>query len=97
MVNHARALVLRDRNHPAVIRWSQSQRAEPAAAIDSEQFEQGPVRGDERQRRHPADQRRRGRRRDSANQYPNMTYANFDVFAHYLDGFGHYGEKAVVA
>ena len=24
MVNHARALVLRDRNHPAVIRWSQA-------------------------------------------------------------------------
>src|SRR4051794_8207442 len=24
MVNHARALVLRDRNHPAIIRWSQS-------------------------------------------------------------------------
>ena len=23
MVNHARALVLRDRNHPAIIRWSQ--------------------------------------------------------------------------
>ena len=55
-------LVLRDRNHPAVIRWSQvnepngsGQRLRPVRA--------GPVRGDERQRRHPADQRRRRRRR----------------------------------
>ena len=30
-----------------------------------------------------------------ANPYPTMTYANFDVFGHYLDGFGKYGEKVV--
>jgi hypothetical protein len=30
-----------------------------------------------------------------ANPYPTMTYANFDVFGHYLDGFGTYGEKVV--
>src|SRR3954452_2344329 len=38
MVNHDRALVLRDRNHPAVVRWSQAN--EPSFSNDSEQFEQ---------------------------------------------------------
>ena len=63
MVDHARALALRDRNHPAVIRWSQIN--EPSfSSNDSRAVRTGPVRGDERQRRHPADQHRRrsGRR-----------------------------------
>ena len=39
MVDHARALILRDRNHPAVIRWSQSN--EPTSATSTpQQFEQ---------------------------------------------------------
>src|SRR6266536_1269490 len=38
MVNHARALVLRDRNHPAVIRWSQANEPNQSGQ-DSEQFE----------------------------------------------------------
>jgi hypothetical protein len=29
----------------------------------------------------------------SPNQYPNMTYANFNIVPHYLDGFGHYGDQ----
>jgi Glycosyl hydrolases family 2, TIM barrel domain/Glycosyl hydrolases family 2, sugar binding domain/Glycosyl hydrolases family 2 len=38
MVAHARAMVLRDRNHPAIVRWSQSN--EPSNAdSDSNQFE----------------------------------------------------------
>ncbi len=38
MVNHAKAMVLRDRNHPAIIRWSQVN--EPnGASTDSNQFE----------------------------------------------------------
>lgn len=38
MVNHARALTLRDRNHPAIIRWSQSNEND-VSSFDSEQFE----------------------------------------------------------
>lgn len=38
MVNHAKAMVLRDRNHPAIIRWSQAN--EPnGSGTDSNQFE----------------------------------------------------------
>jgi hypothetical protein len=38
MVNHARAMVLRDRNHPSIIRWSQAN--EPnGSSSDSNQFE----------------------------------------------------------
>jgi hypothetical protein len=38
MVNHAKAMVLRDRNHPSIIRWSQVN--EPnGASTDSTQFE----------------------------------------------------------
>ena len=40
MVNHARALVLRDRNHPAVIRWSQANEPNGQPGQDSDQFEQ---------------------------------------------------------
>src|SRR3954447_3933506 len=39
MVDHARALTLRDRNHPAIIRWSQSNEAD-ISSFDSEPFEQ---------------------------------------------------------
>ena len=38
MVDHARALTLRDRNHPAVIRWSQSNEAS-LSSTDSPAFE----------------------------------------------------------
>ena len=38
MVNHARAMVLRDRNHPSIVRWSQAN--EPnGSSTDSNQFE----------------------------------------------------------
>jgi hypothetical protein len=38
MVGHAQAMVLRDRNHPAIVRWSQSNEA-GSASTDSAQFE----------------------------------------------------------
>jgi hypothetical protein len=38
MVGHAQAMVLRDRNHPSIVRWSQSNEA-GSASTDSAQFE----------------------------------------------------------
>ena len=91
MVNHARALVLRDRNHPSVIRWSQAN--EPTgSSFDSEQFEQdlyAAMNGNDGTRPISVDAGVGA----SPNQYPNMTYANFNIVPHYLDGFGRYGDK----
>ena len=91
MVNHARALVLRDRNHPAVIRWSQAN--EPTGStFDSEQFEQdlyAAMNGNDGTRPISVDAGVGA----SPNQYPSMTQANFNLVPHYLDGFGHYGEQ----
>src|SRR3954468_10311234 len=88
-----RALTLRDRNHPAVIRWSQSN--EPGSSgMDSEQFEKdlyAAMNGNDGTRPVSVDAWVGA----PANPYPTMTYANFDVFGHYLDGFGTYGEKVV--
>lgn len=91
MVNHARALVLRDRNHPAVIRWSQAN--EPTGStFDSEQFEQdlyAAMNGNDGTRPISVDAGVGA----SPSHYPDMTYANFNILPHYLDGFGHYGEQ----
>ncbi|GAB3805753.1 RICIN domain-containing protein [Micromonospora zhanjiangensis] len=89
-VNHARALTLRDRNHPAVVRWSQAN--EPSFGNDSEQFEQDlytAMNGNDGTRPVSIDAAPGA---DSPSRYPNMRYANFAVFAHYLDGVGRYGE-----
>lgn len=90
MVNHARALVLRDRNHPAVIRWSQAN--EPnVSGQDSEQFEKdlyAAVNGADGTRPVSVEEGPGG----SPYAYPTMTYPNFAVFPHYLDGLGRYGE-----
>lgn len=93
MVNHARALVLRDRNHPAVIRWSQNNEPNQSGQ-DSEQFEK-----DLYAAMNGAD----GTRPvivevgvgNNVSLYPGMTYANFAVIPHYVDGFGRYGEGLV--
>ena len=54
----------------------------------------GPVRGDERQRRHPADQRRRRLPAPSAEPLPEHDVRQLRPSSpHYLDGFGHYGES----
>ncbi|WP_338682479.1 RICIN domain-containing protein [Streptomyces acidiscabies] len=93
MVDHARALTLRDRNHPAIIRWSQSN--EPGSSgMDSEQFEKdlyAAMNGNDGTRPVSVDAWVGA----PANPYPTMTYSNFAVFGHYLDGFGAYGEKVV--
>lgn len=91
MVAHARALVLRDRDHPSVIRWSQVNEPNNSGQ-DSGQFEQDlytamngadgtrPVSVDEGPGAPPT-------------LYPNMTYANFALVPHYMDGLGNYGES----
>ncbi len=91
MVAHARALVLRDRNHPAIIRWSQVN--EPnGGEFDSEQFQRelyAAMNGADGTRPIIAELGTGG----SPNQYPSMTQANFNLIPHYLDGFGRYGEQ----
>ncbi|MEU4674550.1 glycoside hydrolase family 2 TIM barrel-domain containing protein [Amycolatopsis sp. NPDC023774] len=91
MVNHARALVLRDRNHPAVIRWSQVNEPNGQPGQDSDQFEQdlyAAMNGSDGTRPVSVDAGVGA----SPNQYPSMTQANFNIVPHYLDGFGKYGE-----
>lgn len=91
MVDHVRALTLRDRNHPAVVRWSQAN--EPSFGNDSEQFEQdlyAAVNGADGTRPISVDAAPGA---DSPSRYPNMNHPNFAVFAHYLDGTGQYGER----
>ncbi|MFG2049497.1 RICIN domain-containing protein [Micromonospora sp. NPDC048935] len=91
MVAHARALTLRDRNHPAIIRWSQIN--EPSSnSNDSQQFQQdlyAAMNGNDGTRPISIDA---GIGADSPSRYPAMTYPNFAIFAHYLDGVGRYGE-----
>ncbi|MGW0763776.1 RICIN domain-containing protein, partial [Streptomyces sp. NPDC002814] len=90
MVNHARALVLRDRNHPAVIRWSQVNEPNQSGQ-DSEQFEKdlyAAMNGNDGTRPVIVEVGVDG----NLNGYPGMTYANFAVIPHYVDGFGKYGE-----
>jgi Glycosyl hydrolases family 2, TIM barrel domain/Glycosyl hydrolases family 2, sugar binding domain len=91
MVAHARALVLRDRNHAAVVRWSQVN--EPSFnPNDSQQFQQdlyAAMNGADGTRPISIDAAPGA---DSASRYPAMNYPNFAIFAHYLDGTGRYGE-----
>ena len=91
MVAHARALTVRDRNHPAVIRWSQVN--EPNLAdSDSEQFQKdlyAAVNGADGTRPITAELAPGG----APNRYPAMTQANFNLIPHYLDGTGRYGEQ----
>src|SRR4051794_7677412 len=93
MVNHARALVLRDRNHPAVIRWSQNNEPNQSGQ-DSEQFEK-----DLYAAMNGADGTRPVSVEvgvgNNVSLYPGMTYANFTVLPHYVDGFYAYGEGVV--
>lgn len=91
MVAHARALTLRDRNHPSIIRWSQVN--EPNLAdTDSEQFQKdlyAAVNGADGTRPIITELAPGG----APNRYPTMTQANFNLVPHYLDGTGRYGEQ----
>lgn len=91
MVNHVRALTLRDRNHAAVIRWSQSNEPD-LSGMDSEQFEKdlyAAMNGADGTRPISVD----SGPGQPANPYPGITYANFATFGHYLDGLGRYGDR----
>jgi hypothetical protein len=86
MIYHATDLVLRDRNHPSVIRWSQSN--EPGlSGTDSEGFEESlynVMNGNDGTRPISIDGQPPG-------DYPDMTQSNFTAMPHYLDGLGTYG------
>ena len=89
MVNHARALVLRDRNHPSVIRWSQSNEAN-FSSTDSLAFE------NDLYSAIVALDPTRPVSTDGGDVYNAMTYPNFSAFPHYLGGFGVYTDTVQV-
>jgi hypothetical protein len=88
MVSHAKALTLRDRNHPSIVRWSQSNEND-ISSFDSESFEKdlyAAMNGNDGTRPVSADTAW------NANPWPTMLNGNFAVFSHYMDGIGKYGE-----
>ncbi|MEX1654135.1 RICIN domain-containing protein [Streptomyces pseudovenezuelae] len=88
MVDHAKALTLRDRNHPAIIRWSQSNESD-LSTFDSESFEKdlyAAMNGNDGTRPVSADTAW------NTNPWPALLNGNFTVFSHYIDGIGKYGE-----
>jgi hypothetical protein len=85
MVNHAKAMVLRDRNHPAIVRWSQSN--EPDLGInDSDMFEQALFNAV-----NTLDGTRPVSIDGPTNTY-GITAPNFASFGHYFNGLGNYSE-----
>ncbi len=89
MVNHARALVLRDRNHPSVVRWSQSNEAS-LSSTDSPAFE------NDLYSAIVALDPTRPVSTDGSDVYDAMTYPNFSAFPHYLGGLGVYTDTVLV-
>ena len=89
MVNHARALVLRDRNHPSIIRWSQAN--EPNInATDSVQFERdlyAAITALDPTRPVSIDVSGPG------TVYDAIVLPNFSVFGHYYMGLGVYTDE----
>ena len=82
MVGHAGDLALRDRNHPAVVRWSEAN--EPYGA--SEQFI-----GDLYNAITAVDPTRPiSVDGESPSSYPDMTQPDFNALPHYLGGLGEY-------
>lgn len=95
MLSHARALVRRDRNHPGVIRWSQSNEPD-LDATDSPAFElalyQAIVDTDPT-RPVSGDSFRSGNGFDAT--YALITADNFAAYPHYPGGLGSYTEQVL--
>jgi len=88
MVGHAQAMVLRDRNHPAIVRWSQSNEA-GSASTDSAQFETDLFN---------AITKLDGTRPISTDPFGTGTNyglpsPDFAVVGHYIGGIGQYSEN----
>ena len=94
MLAHAAALVLRDRNHPSVIRWSQCNEPE-LDSTNSPHLSAGPVSGD---RWPPMTRARSAATAGSAGSKRTQTFAqitadNFAAYGHYPGGLGVYTEQ----
>jgi hypothetical protein len=84
MVSHTRALVLRDRNHPSVIRWSQSNE-ENLSPTDSVQFATdlyNAIMALDPTRPISADVS------GTSHAYDTLVRPNFSVYGHYYSGLG---------
>jgi Glycosyl hydrolases family 2, TIM barrel domain len=95
MLGHARGLVRRDRNHPGVIRWSQSNEAE-LDATDSPAFELGlyqAIVDSDPTRPVSGDSSRSGNNFDAS--YALITAGNFAAYPHYPGGLGIYTEQVL--
>lgn len=87
MVAHARDLAVRDRNHAAVVRWSEAN--EPYGA--SQQFIRDlydAIMSVDRTRPISVDG-------EAPKDYPDMTQPNFNALPHYLGGLGVYTDQVI--
>jgi len=93
MLSHADALVRRDRNHPAIIRWSQANEAE-YESTNSNMFQlqlyQAIMAADDT-RPVSADSAHAGTNFDAS--YTAITASNFSALEHYPGGLGIYTEQ----
>jgi len=89
MVNHLRALVTRDRNHPAIVRWGMANE-QNLSATDSVQFATdlyNAITALDPTRPISADVG------GDYQVYPTLTYPNFSVYGHYLPDLGVYTDE----
>jgi len=97
MTAHMQALVQRDRNHPAVIRWSQANEAE-YDSTNSTTFQQAlyqAIMAADDTRPVSADSALNGTNFDSS--YALITGSNFTAVAHYPGGLGVYTEQVLAS
>jgi hypothetical protein len=102
MVGHVRALVLRDRNHPSVIRWSQCNEPEydPTSSPAFEQSLYDAITGADPTRPVSADSGFNGASYDRGFVGGGVTLTtnpNFSVYGHYPGGAGMYTEAAMAS